>query len=406
MKLTTTILIGVAVLASPGAAQAANLVTDVAVPSGVAQTAQSFDVATVDYNGDGAMDYLYSPQNGPGRQLYRNNGDGTFTIAATLAGSLTTDQHDCRWADVDHNGLVDAYCTLGATGGRRVKANSLFLQTSPGTFTDTAITAGVDDPVGRGRSAIFLDANADGWLDLYVVNYGKERVNGVPAPNRFFLNRGADPAGAWLGYQAAPEWGAETQDGDRGCAFSADMNGDARPDLVYCGIGGVKVWLNTGSSFTASTAAFGAGFAAADLELADVNGDGIRDAVFVRLRQTGVRLGTASGTYAPASQLRTLTAGRDLAVADFTGDGVLDVYVLQGNGAPGCTSCATNYPDTLLVGTVNGKLTPLAGVPQASTGSGDLAEPLVGAPGSRPMILVANGANLRSGPVQLLRVGA
>jgi hypothetical protein len=39
-----------------------------------------------------------------------------------------------------------------------------------GTFTDVAVLAGVDDPTGRSLSAAWYDFDGDGWPDLYVAN--------------------------------------------------------------------------------------------------------------------------------------------------------------------------------------------------------------------------------------------
>ena len=50
------------------------------------------------------------------------------------------------------------------------------------TFAEQAGQYGVFDPFGRGRSAKFIDANDDGYPDLFVANE-KIRRDGMPSPN-------------------------------------------------------------------------------------------------------------------------------------------------------------------------------------------------------------------------------
>ena len=130
-----------------------------------------------DYNNDGHLDiYLVNsgtldsdiqPQRHPNEMnvLYRNRGDGTF-IDATAAAGL---QHNhgygmgCIAADYDNDGNADLYLTNFGT-------NQLYRNNGDGTFTDVTSHAGVGDG-NWSVSASFGDFNRDGHLDLYVVNY-------------------------------------------------------------------------------------------------------------------------------------------------------------------------------------------------------------------------------------------
>src|SRR6476661_2360931 len=118
----------------PGVAHAAAL-QNFAAKAGIAQSDQSFDTLVFDYNQDGIPDFLYSPQNDKtGRQLWRGNQDGSFTLVTHLIGPVTSDQHGCTSADFDQNGLPDIYCAMGALHGSRAKVNPLWLQTSAGVW--------------------------------------------------------------------------------------------------------------------------------------------------------------------------------------------------------------------------------------------------------------------------------
>ena len=130
-------------------------------------------VAWIDFDRDGWMD-LYLVNGGRWEELvqgkrtvsnalYRNNGDGTFTNVTEKAG--VGNRHwgmGVAAGDYDNDGWVDLFvCNYGP--------NTLYRNNGDGTFKDMTGTAGVGD--GRwGVSASWGDYDADGWLDLYVTN--------------------------------------------------------------------------------------------------------------------------------------------------------------------------------------------------------------------------------------------
>ena len=387
-------------LAAPATGQAASL-QDVATQAGIAQSDQSFNTLVFDYNRDGIQDFLFSPQNDTaGRQLWRGNAGGTFTLVTHLKSAVTSDQHGCTSADFDGNGLPDIYCTLGALHGSRTKANPVWLQTSPGVWKMN-LTSGAEDPYGRSYSATTLDANGDGIPDLFVSNL-YPRPDGIPTPDELYLGNGD---GTFRDAGAAS--GVELEQGDRGCDFSTDFNGDGLPDIVFCGHTGVHFYQNNGDgTFTdVSVSKVGSStFFASDVKLADVNGDGLLDLVYIRNGQEGVRLGTTSAMFAKASLTHAMTFGRSLEVADVNGDGYLDIYALEGNGVPGCLTCTTNYPDYLYLGGQTAKgvststLAATTNTP-GQGGSGDTVNAI--RVNGKSELLVGNGANLMKGPLQL-----
>jgi hypothetical protein len=141
-----------------------------------------------------------------------------------------------------------------------------------------------------------------------------------------------------------------------------------------------------------------------DVRLVDLNGDGYVDLVYIRNGQEGVRLGSASGLFGPQTLTHALTFGRTLEVADVNGDGIADIYALEANGLPGCTTCLTNYPDYLYLGgkTALGKYTSTLAAQADATGSGDTVNAI--RVNGATDLLVGNGANLMNGPLQLLAV--
>ncbi len=126
--------------------------------------------AFLDYDNDGYLD-LYLVNSAAPSMLFQNNGDGTFTdvTASTKVNNQGSYGHGIACGDVDNDGYVDIYVT-------NFGANRLYHNNGDGTFTDVTVQAGVGDPHWS-SSATFFDYNSDGYLDLYVVNYVNYRLD-------------------------------------------------------------------------------------------------------------------------------------------------------------------------------------------------------------------------------------
>jgi hypothetical protein len=105
-------------------------------------------------------------------RLFRNDlavrPDGTRTLRftdVTAESGITADGYGMGVAsgDFDNDGWIDLYLT---NFGR----NQLFRNNGDGTFSDVSKTSGTDDP-GWSVSAAFVDYDRDGWLDLFVGHY-------------------------------------------------------------------------------------------------------------------------------------------------------------------------------------------------------------------------------------------
>ncbi len=103
--------------------------------------------------------------------LYRNNGDGTFTDVTEQAGVGTqTNNRAAVWGDYNNDGYLDLY-VVNSGSFRGNGLNILYRNNGDGTFTNVAEQAGVTaDVQGRGDGAAWGDFNNDGFLDLYVTN--------------------------------------------------------------------------------------------------------------------------------------------------------------------------------------------------------------------------------------------
>jgi len=140
-------------------------------------------VCLIDYNNDGWLDiYLVNgstfdaldgKEPTPHAALFRNNHDGTFTDVSKEA-SVQNDRwgYGCSVADYDNDGWPDLY--VGNYG-----KNRLFHNNHDGTFTDIAETAKVD--LGNwSPGSTWGDYDGDGKLDLYVTGYVHFDRNNLP----------------------------------------------------------------------------------------------------------------------------------------------------------------------------------------------------------------------------------
>jgi enediyne biosynthesis protein E4 len=144
-------------------------------------------LAIFDYDNDGWPDIFvvngttlegFPSEQAPTNHLYHNNHDGTFTDVTAKAGLLATGwgQGVCT-GDYDNDGWEDLYVTY--FGKNRLYHND------HGVFSEVAEKAGV---AGSGKAwgtgCAFVDYNRDGRLDLIVANYVDFNLSTTPAPGQ------------------------------------------------------------------------------------------------------------------------------------------------------------------------------------------------------------------------------
>ncbi len=132
----------------------------------------------LDYDSDGLWD-LYLVDSGPlpggdsdlvpsgarpagANAMFRNRGDGRFSPALGVAADRGHGR-GVSFADYDNDGFVDIF--VGNWG-----PDALYRNNGDGTFAEVTVRAGLGDE-RLASSSTWADLDADGWVDLYVVTY-------------------------------------------------------------------------------------------------------------------------------------------------------------------------------------------------------------------------------------------
>jgi cytochrome c peroxidase len=274
---------------------------DVSRPAGivnnrVADNEMAAGQAWGDYDNDGWIDLYVTDSSGP-NTLYRNNGDGTFSVSPlagdvklpkAYSGGATFVDYDndgwsdlyvanwgqdnlfhnengqrfvdvtaqagiqeeantktASWGDYDSDGYLDLYIANWSCYpkcGRQMDGESdrLYHNNGDGTFTNVSDYLG-GSLNGAGFVASFTDYDNDGDQDIYLVN--DEFIN--PIGNKLFRNDGPGCKG-WCFTQVAREAGAEAKVFGMGLA-AGDYDNDGDVDFYFSNVGPMTLLQNQGN---------------------------------------------------------------------------------------------------------------------------------------------------------------
>jgi len=347
--------------------------TDVTDRSGIVATGYGMGAATGDYDNDGWID-LYVTNMGS-NQLFRNNGDGTFS---DVTAKTRTD--DPRWStgatffDYDRDGWLDLFVVNYVNFRPDMKRGCFSAGSAPdycnpavydpvparllhnnrdGTFTDISVPAGITRLPARGLGVMALDINSDGWTDLYVANDGD--------PNQLWINqRGSGVfkdeallAGVAVNRTGQPQGSMGIDAGD------VDHDGDEDLFVTNLDNEGNTLYLNLGAGlFEERTTEFGLfklGFTGFGTRFLDYDNDGWLDLVVVNGAVRHLSSQVQKGDRYPLKQRSQLfhnergrrfedvsdTAGspfaqlqvaRGAATGDLDNDGDTDIVVFNNSG--------------------------------------------------------------------------
>jgi enediyne biosynthesis protein E4 len=271
-------------------------------------------VAILDYDRDGWPDIFLvngttltndpaNPKEKPTSHLFHNNHDGTFTDVTARSGLVSTGwgQGTCV-GDYDNDGFDDLYVT-------GYGKNRLFHNQGNGTFKEVAEQAGVAG-TGKewGTGCAFVDYDRDGKLDLVVANYVHFDLATTPKP-------GAGLSCMWKG--------VPVMCGPRGLLSAANM--------IYHNLGDGKfedVSKSSGFERTSGHYCF-------SVTTLDYNDDGWPDiyiacdstpSILYRNNHNGTFTDVAADSGVAYNEDGREQAGMGSTSADYDGDGHLDLF--------------------------------------------------------------------------------
>lgn len=236
--------------------------------------------SAVDYDGDDRPDIFFP--DGVRSRLYRNVGDAAagevkFQDVTTEAGLDGVDQANAGiFADVDNDGDSDLFVA------RYLAPNKFFVNNGDGTFTDRSREMGLDYE-STSVSAVFLDYDRDGFVDLYVAAYG-DAFREVPRLPFFALNANSNRLFHNEGGRGFRDVTEQSGTGDTGWALAvsaADYDADGDPDLAVANDFGRKCLFRNNGDGTFTDVAKEAGVldfsGGMGLVFGDFDDDGLLD---------------------------------------------------------------------------------------------------------------------------------
>lgn len=142
-------------------------------PEALPKARHSGSVAcAADFDHDGDIDLFVGGRVVPGRypemplsQLLTNDGKGTFADATPASLGITGMVTSALWSDADNDGWVDLLVTQ-EWGSIKIWHNN------EGTLSDTTSASGINDLTGWWNSIAGTDIDGDGDIDYVVGNYG------------------------------------------------------------------------------------------------------------------------------------------------------------------------------------------------------------------------------------------
>jgi hypothetical protein len=273
-------------------------------------------VALLDYDNDGWLDIyllngstfpaLKGKEAPPRAMLLHNNHDGTFTDVTEKAGVANE-----RWGfgvaigDFDNDGWPDIYVS-------NFGKNRLYHNNHDGTFTDVAETAGVALG-GWSTGATWGDYDHDGYLDLFVPGYVKFNADNPP-----IAGKGGIPAGFCQFRGVQVMCGPRGLPGEGDHLFHNNGNGTFTDVSVKAGVADAKGYYGFSSVFV------------------DVDDDGWVDlAVANDSVPKYLYRNKHDGTFEDISYLSGFALNDDgreqaamgIAVGDYNRDGKVDLYI-------------------------------------------------------------------------------
>ena len=180
-------------------------------------TRTSFQPIWMDLNNDLYQDLFVINDHNQGNEYYVQIAPGFFEDKSLESGLVApSSAMSNSWCDFDRDGDFDVYIT------NTIQGNRLLVNNGQNVFTDEAVAEGLVLNAWT-WSALWLDAENDGWEDLHVAS--KNLAIDTPTDNFFFKNNAGD-------FVAQPNSGLANQSFGAYASAKGDFNNDGMVDLA------------------------------------------------------------------------------------------------------------------------------------------------------------------------------
>ncbi|MFT5290878.1 MAG: hypothetical protein ACI8QS_002110 [Planctomycetota bacterium] len=195
--------------------QSTGLLQDVSNSIGAGMnTNPTFGATALDFDRDGMLD-IFCADRKRSCTLLRNTGSLVFADVSSAANIVEVeDWRHAGAADYDNDGWPD----VGVGNGKG--PNALYHNEQDGTFLESAVAAGVENPFDN-FGMVFQDYDNDGLQDIYIPKYQLTPTS----PSPVYLNNGD---GTFVNVSPGTGMGAHTDMGHE----SADIDGDGYPEIM------------------------------------------------------------------------------------------------------------------------------------------------------------------------------
>lgn len=188
--------------------------------TGISDSRPTVGACWLDFDRDGDLDLFLANQSGATDSLWRNDGD-SFSDVASQAGvdnpGRTKEEGGvgCAVGDYDNDGYLDLFVP-------NYGVNALYHNNRNGTFTNVAKETGVGID-NHAVGAVWGDYDNDGFIDLYVTSYHGERNQQQPKDSLFHNDAGK-------GFTQVLTEASKLNTGDHGVQW-VDYDADGAIDL-------------------------------------------------------------------------------------------------------------------------------------------------------------------------------
>jgi len=296
--------------------------------AGITGCFRSAEFGDVDLDGD--LDLLLGQDYNRQMLLLMNNGSGVFTNeTAGRIPTLNTSTARATFGDVDADGDLDiALCNSGASGRFGTGQPRLYINDGSARFTDVTATRLPQGNVSQQMDVLFLDADGDFDLDLFLATRAT-----TPNQSRLWINNGSGTfsnLGNFPNDATAYAYDAGDIDGDGDLDLLGTNAGSSNQELLARNANGLGTsWTNISTSISPNPSSDDN-----DSKFFDMDNDGDFDLVIATLGSTKRIYRNTNGLGAFTQVTNVITASTDssldVKVADFDGDGDYDIVTGQG----------------------------------------------------------------------------